>query len=70
MIFINKFSEIKGLTHSQFYKLTLELEKDDIGYGAKSNRKDPKKVDVLVRAEDLTHVLKLLSKVKTLESPI
>lgn len=70
MILINKFTELKGLTHAQFYKLTVELNKNEIGYGAKPNKKDNKKIDILVKVEDLTDVVTLLAKIKTLNSEV
>lgn len=70
MILINKFTELKGLTHSQFYKLSVELKNNEIGYGAKPNKKDNKKIDILVKVEDLTDVITLLAKIKTLNSEV
>lgn len=70
MILINKFKELKGLTHTQFYRLTVELNNHEIGYGAKPNKKDNKKIDILVNAEDLTDVVTLLAKIKTLNSEV
>ena len=70
MILINKFAELKGLTSSQFYRLTVELTAHEIVYRAKPNKKDNKKIDIHVKAEDLTEVITLLSKIKTLNSEV
>lgn len=66
MILINKLKELRALTHSQFYRLTVELDSREIGYKAKPNKKDGKKIDIICKAEDLTEVITLLAKIKTL----
>lgn len=66
MILINKLKTLHALTHAQYYRLTVELDNREISYEAKPNKKDGKKIDIICKSEDLTEVITLLAKIKTL----
>lgn len=65
MILIDKIYRIKELTAEHVYKLTQELDKREITFECRINRKNPKLFDITTNERNLTEVITLYAKIKS-----